>query len=682
MKIFLFSKKHSIILLAAIILVICIPSLTQAGFGDLNVGARSMGLGGAFVGLADDATAPLFNPAGIGEMQRLDILLNYSSLFGGLTNGSIYSGYAGVVIPTRSLGNFGVGFYQRGASIASKSLYTESVLALNFARKVNRLSFGLTTKVFMSAWDKDALAGNQYLADEGKTAIDFDLGIFFQPFQNLSLGFACENVIATDMAIGADGQDKLDRVLKPGLAFRIGERLSPYVQRYPGTIAADVTYRIRDQREAVSRIHLGIESWLISDGVFALRAGYATGDEKFQTITLGTSLRLTPVHPGLQLDYAYQLPSGNEERVKEVNTHRFALRFYNEPVIKKIDPSQIQVTLVAEPSMFSPNMDGRMDVTRLRPASPSELNVQSWSVKIFMKNTGDLIRTFEEMGLAPAELTWRGKDDSGMELPDGEYFGVHEVLSAYDGSFKSANTLILLDTTPPEVSVRAMPQTFMPLNEDGMMPNATTLRMTANDALSGTEAWNLFIRKQDSEENFRKFVGRGAPAEDIVWDGTDDSGNINYEGGSYVFVLEAVDKVGNRGWTEPDYVYTSTSVRPGPDQGTLQMIHQKIHFDFDKSIIKPESFPVLDKMVRELQKFSEYSLVISAHTDWMGTDEYNLGLSQRRAESVMEYLKAREAIHRVVEAKGYGESRPISNNETEEGRALNRRVELVLVPRQ
>ena len=70
---------------------------------------------------------------------------------------------------------------------------------------------------------------------------------------------------------------------------------------------------------------------------------------------------------------------------------------------------------------------------------------------------------------------------------------------------------------------------------------------------------------------------------------------------------------------------------------------------------------------------------ISAHTDSKGSDEYNLELSQKRAESVVNYLIAKGIDSGRLIAKGYGETRQVATNDTEEGRALNRRVEMRII---
>ena len=68
--------------------------------------------------------------------------------------------------------------------------------------------------------------------------------------------------------------------------------------------------------------------------------------------------------------------------------------------------------------------------------------------------------------------------------------------------------------------------------------------------------------------------------------------------------------------------------------------------------------------------------MIEGHTDWIGTDAYNQGLSERRANSVMDYLVDHGVAASRLSTTGFGESRPIASNQNREGRALNRRVEL------
>lgn len=100
-----------------------------------------------------------------------------------------------------------------------------------------------------------------------------------------------------------------------------------------------------------------------------------------------------------------------------------------------------------------------------------------------------------------------------------------------------------------------------------------------------------------------------------------------------------------------------------------------IFFDFDKYDLKTESFLELDRLIHFLESNSGLNIVIAAHTDSKGTDEYNLKLSEKRAQSVLNYLVEHKMPESRLRAKGYGEARPIVDNNTEEGMAMNRRVE-------
>jgi outer membrane protein OmpA-like peptidoglycan-associated protein len=100
-----------------------------------------------------------------------------------------------------------------------------------------------------------------------------------------------------------------------------------------------------------------------------------------------------------------------------------------------------------------------------------------------------------------------------------------------------------------------------------------------------------------------------------------------------------------------------------------------IVFDFGKDTIRPESKPKLDSAVAVLQEFPGVSIKIVGHTDNVGTEEANLDLSQRRAKSVKKYLTDAGVDASRIETDGLGPNAPIADNTSEEGRALNRRIE-------
>lgn len=107
-----------------------------------------------------------------------------------------------------------------------------------------------------------------------------------------------------------------------------------------------------------------------------------------------------------------------------------------------------------------------------------------------------------------------------------------------------------------------------------------------------------------------------------------------------------------------------------------KIVLNNVFFDFDKSDLKTESFVELDKLVDLLQINPTIKIEISGHTDNKGDDKYNQTLSQKRAESVVNYLVQKGIVKTRLVAKGYGETQPIAPNDTEENQAKNRRTEV------
>jgi outer membrane protein OmpA-like peptidoglycan-associated protein len=108
-----------------------------------------------------------------------------------------------------------------------------------------------------------------------------------------------------------------------------------------------------------------------------------------------------------------------------------------------------------------------------------------------------------------------------------------------------------------------------------------------------------------------------------------------------------------------------------------------LSFDSGESLIKSQYFQLLRKIadVPDIFPGASLVLVVEGHTDSVGNDTMNLALSERRANSVRDYLLASTILPgSQVRAVGYGETRPVANNETAEGRAMNRRIDVVIVP--
>lgn len=149
-------------------------------------------------------------------------------------------------------------------------------------------------------------------------------------------------------------------------------------------------------------------------------------------------------------------------------------------------------------------------------------------------------------------------------------------------------------------------------------------------------------------------------------------------------VQDADDKCPN----EPE-TYNGVEDEDGcPDRGrviltdTKIMILDKVYFEYNKAIIKKESYPILDAVSATLAGNPDIALIeIQGHTDERGNDAYNLELSDKRAHAVLEYLVGKGIDEKRLQSQGYGETQPVDRRHNDEAWAANRRVEFLILKR-
>lgn len=111
---------------------------------------------------------------------------------------------------------------------------------------------------------------------------------------------------------------------------------------------------------------------------------------------------------------------------------------------------------------------------------------------------------------------------------------------------------------------------------------------------------------------------------------------------------------------------------PIPEKVTITLL---VEFDFDKAVVKPQYHNDLEKVANFMKAYPKTTAQLEGHTDSVGTDAYNMKLSERRAESVKNYLVEKFGIDGSrLSTVGYGETKPVATNDTDEGRQMNRRV--------
>lgn len=154
--------------------------------------------------------------------------------------------------------------------------------------------------------------------------------------------------------------------------------------------------------------------------------------------------------------------------------------------------------------------------------------------------------------------------------------------------------------------------------------------------------------------------------------GKDYAFNVNRKG--YLFYSENYDI----SKTSPDSTFEA-NIPLQPIEANASIVLKNVFFDTKRTQLKPESITELDNVVKLMNENPKIKIVITGYTDNVGKPADNLSLSKGRAVAVVNYLLSKDIRNERVSFKGLGETNPIANNNTEEGRALNRRTELSIV---
>ncbi|HEX2222711.1 MAG TPA: OmpA family protein [Thermoanaerobaculia bacterium] len=142
-------------------------------------------------------------------------------------------------------------------------------------------------------------------------------------------------------------------------------------------------------------------------------------------------------------------------------------------------------------------------------------------------------------------------------------------------------------------------------------------------------------------------------------------------------VTDVDDKVVRTVESEPCPVVAEVEeVAPAAPPPEPFALDERVNFEFDRSNILPQFEDTLNQVAAALNEHPNEQTILTGHTDSIGTEEYNLALAERRAGSVAEYLQARGVPREQLVLQARGEAQPIASNETEQGRFLNRRVEI------
>jgi outer membrane protein OmpA-like peptidoglycan-associated protein/flagellar hook assembly protein FlgD len=309
------------------------------------------------------------------------------------------------------------------------------------------------------------------------------------------------------------------------------------------------------------------------------------------------------------------------------------------------------------------------------PTLSSIQGLTEWKITI-SDSKMKMVRELSGTNAVQKLVTYDCMDSNGKRLDDGVYYARFSATYKSGNTPESFNKKFIVDSMPPKLSVSHSPRLFSP---DGDGDNdLLKIYLKAKDD-TGIKNWNISIIAA-SGTIFKTFSGTGDIPEEILWDGLGDKLDIVESAADYTIVLEATDRAGNRGKSDPDKLEVDVLVLV-TERG-LKIRISNIEFAFGSEDLLHKGKVILDRVYQILQKYESYDVLIEGHTDDIGKEEYNLDLSERRARAVHDYLVSRGIRIDRLKYVGMGETVPLYPNDSDENRRRNRRVEFMLIKQQ
>jgi outer membrane protein OmpA-like peptidoglycan-associated protein/flagellar hook assembly protein FlgD len=350
--------------------------------------------------------------------------------------------------------------------------------------------------------------------------------------------------------------------------------------------------------------------------------------------------------------------------------------------IFKIDAVPPEISFETKYRIFSPDGDGQADLQEFRFSRFDKKTIKGWTMTIALydraSKTETPVRSFSGVDL-PETILWDGVAEDGRFVQGGQIYKVS--FSAVD---LLANTVTLrdqfaVDSTPPYVELKLDPQLFSP-DDDGV--NDTESISVDQRDQKKIASWEVAVyplRDNGKGGLFKRFSGTNAlPSSPIFWNGLSDSGELVESAQDYEVDLTVRDVLNN---TTQLVNTLNVDILIIKTPWGLKIRISNIKFDVDKATLAGDkTFKILDKIAKILLKYRTYKVEVEGHTDYRKTSgvEYNMKLSQNRAQSVIDYLAGKGVEIERLRPVGRGFSIPAYPNTSEENMAKNRRVEFLL----
>jgi outer membrane protein OmpA-like peptidoglycan-associated protein len=309
--------------------------------------------------------------------------------------------------------------------------------------------------------------------------------------------------------------------------------------------------------------------------------------------------------------------------------------------------------------------------------------VKNWKFEVFEKGLTTPVRVFKGLSEVPEKITWDGKDNNGNIVPDGTYTGTLTVVTKKQ-THTPQGAAYIVDNTVPLITLNVAEDILFVT--EGKLPKGAQMDLSASDETGiDFKRTNLEIFTQ-KKAKVKTFTFNGFVPEYILWDGIDDYYNRMMPAGQYNIVFTVYDEHGNSSQVKSritlvDYVppkIEAAKVAESP-KGLVINLSSSVLFASGESKLLRGSQKSMDQVIEVLKAYPSNKVVIAGHTDSSGNEAKNIELSLKRAQSVRDYIVSKGIDEARLTVQGFGSKQEAASNATVAGRALNRRVEIIIL---